>query len=259
MALENRTILITRQREQSLEFIAEIEWWGGKAVLLPMINIQDPDSWEELDRALQNIKKYDALIFTSTNAVERFFQRCLLKSVESVSLRRCAVYAVVEKTKQVVEERGLDVKAVPATYSSAGLAEYFEGFNIQGKRFLYPRGDLGKTDLIKSLVRQGAIVDPIVIYKNTGPDEIDAEFSYRRLLRGEIDVVSFASPSAAVNFVKLFSLEKIASIDKKTKFAVVGSTTADAVRKVGMHPDIIARQATIAGLLDAIEDYFDSL
>lgn len=255
MGLEGKTILITRQREQSIEFIAEVERRGGKAVLLPLINIQDPESWEEVDRAIQQVKTYDALIFTSINSVEKFLQRCLLKSVEPVAFRRCEIYAVGEKTKSVVEERGLVVKAIPEKYSSSGLAEYFRTLDLQGKRVLYPHGDLWKADLLKSLMRQGASVDSIVVYRNTGPDEIDAEFVYRRLVAGEIDVVTFASPSAAINFVKLFPPEKVASMDRRTKIAVIGATTEEEVRNHGIRVDIVARQSTIKGLLDAIEEY----
>ena len=258
MGLENKTILITRQREQSVEFIAEVERRGGKTVLLPMINIQDPDSWDEVDWALQQIKTYDALIFTSVNSVERFFQRCLLRSVEPVVFRKRDVYAVGEKTKKAIEGRGVAVKAIPEKYSSSGLAEYFRNLNLEGKRFLYPRGDLGKADLIKSLMRQRAIVDPVVVYKNTGPDEVDAEFVYRRLVAGEIDVVTFASPSAAINFVKRFSPEKISSMDKRTTIAVIGSTTAEEVRNLGIHVDVVARHSTIEGLLDAIEEHYNA-
>ena len=258
MGLDNKTILITRQREQSLEFVAEIEKRGGKAVLLPLISIRDPDSWEELDRALQNVRTYDALIFTSTNGVEKFFQRCVLKSIERAALRGCNVYAVGARTKQAAEERGLGVKAIPESFSSSGLAEYFEHQDVQGKKFLYPRGDLGTTGLIKSLLRQGAIVDPVIVYRTTGPDEADADSTYSRLISGEIDVITFASPSAAANFVKLFSLDKIASLGRKLKIAVVGSTTADATRKLGLHPDIVAGEATMTGLLDAIENFFNT-
>jgi uroporphyrinogen III methyltransferase/synthase len=256
MGLEGKTILITRQREQSIEFIAEVERRGGKAVLLPLINVQDPESWEEVDRALQHIKSYDALIFTSINSVEKFLQRCLLKSVEPVAFHKCDIYAVGEKTKSAVEDRGHVVKAIPERYSSSGLAEYFATLNLQGKRFLYPRGDLGKPDLIRSLMRQGATVDPVVCYKNAGSDEVDAELVYRRLVAGEISVVTFASPSAAINFVKLFPSEKIASMDRRTKIAVIGPTTEEELRSLGIRADVVAKQSTIKGLLDAIEEHY---
>jgi uroporphyrinogen III methyltransferase/synthase len=258
MGLENKTVLITRRREQAAEFIAELERRGGKAVLLPMINIHDPRSWEECDRALQQITNYDALIFTSTNGVDRFFRRCVLRSVGIAALRRCDVYAVGTKTKEAVEEQGLTVKAIPEKFSSEGLAEYFTGLNLNGRRFLYPRGDLGKADLIKSLIRQGAFVDPIVVYTTSGPDEVSAGLAYRRLVEGEIDVITFASPSAATNFVRLFPLEKMALMHKRTRIAVIGPTTLQCMKSLQVKVDIVARQATIDGLLDAIEEYYAS-
>ena len=256
MGLENKTVLITRGWEQAAGFIAELERRGGKAVLLPMINIHDPRSWEECDRALQEIRNYNGLIFTSTNGVEKFFQRCELKSVGTATLRQCEVYAVGVKTKEAVEERGLRVKAIPEEYSSAGLAEYFRSMDLQGKRFLYPRGDLGKADLIKSLLRQGATVDPVVVYVTSGPEEIGAGLVYRKLVEGDIDVITFASPSAATNFVKLFPPEKMALMHKRTRIAVIGPTTLECMESLRMKVDIVAKQATIDGLLDAIEEYY---
>jgi uroporphyrinogen III methyltransferase/synthase len=258
MGLEGRTILVTRLREQSVEFIAEIEKRGGRAVLLPMITIQDPESWEDCDRALLQIKTYDTLIFTSTNAVEKFFQRCTLRGVEPIVFRRYDVYAVGEKTKQAVEEKGLQVKAIPDQYSSVSLAEYFQGRNLTGKRFLYPRGDLGKADLAKSLIQQGASVDPVVVYRNTGPNEVDAEQVYGKLVMGEIDVVTFASPSAAINFAKLFPPARMASMDKRIRIAAIGPTTEEALKNLDMQVDILARQSTVGGLVDAIQQYYES-
>ena len=257
MGLEGRTILITRQREQSVEFIAEIENRGGRAVLLPMITIQDPESWEECDRALLEIKTYGALIFTSTNAVEKFFQRCALRALEPVLFRRYEIYAVGEKTQAAVEEKGLQVKAIPDQYSSVALAEYFRGRNLTGKRFLYPRGDLGKAELVKCLIQQGASVDPVVVYRNTGANEADAEQVYRKLVVGEIDVVTFASPSAAANFAKLFPPARMASMDKRMRIAAIGPTTEEGVKSLGMHVDIVARRSTVEGLVDAIQKYYD--
>ena len=258
MGLEGRTILVTRQREQSVEFIAEIEKRGGRAVLFPMITIQDPESWEDCDRALLQIKAYDSLVFASANAVEKFFLRCTLRGVEPIMFRRYDVYAVGEKTKQAVEEKGLQVKAIPDQYSSASLAESFQGRNLTGKRFLYPRGDLGKAELVKSLIQQGASVEPVVVYRNTGPNEVDAEQVYRKLVVGEIDVVTFASPSAAINFAKLFPEARMTSMDKRVRIAAIGPTTEEAVKSLGLPVDIVARQSTVESLVDAIQTYYES-
>ncbi len=40
-----------------------------------MIEILDPESWEEVDRAIINLPGYEGVVFTSQNAVERFLLR----------------------------------------------------------------------------------------------------------------------------------------------------------------------------------------
>lgn len=257
MGLQNKTILITRQREQSAEFIAEVERRGGRAVMLPMISIQEPDSWEECDRALLQLKSYDALVFTSTNSVDKFLQRCVLRSIEPIVLRRLSIYAVGEKTRQSLEQRGLPVAELPEQFSSAGLAEVLTKTSVAGKRFLYPRGDLGRADLVKALIQRGAMVDPVVVYRNAGPDEVDAELVYKRLVAGEIDVITFASPSAAKNFVNLFPLAKMALMDKRIKIAVIGPTTEEAAKRLGLRVDIMPPRATVVDFVNAIDEYYE--
>jgi uroporphyrinogen-III synthase len=166
------------------------------------------------------------------------------------------VYAVGEKTKAAVETHGLPVRTIPDEYTSVSLAEYFQRINIRGKKFFYPRGDLGTGELVKSLIHQGAIVDTVVVYRNTGPVEGDAESIYSQLVAGQIDVVTFASPSAAINFVKVFPLKKREAINKRVRIAVIGPTTHEAVKKLGVHVDIIAGRSTVEGLLDSIEQYY---
>jgi uroporphyrinogen-III synthase len=256
--LDNRTILVTRQREQSVEFIAEVERRGGRVVLLPMITIEDPDSWEECDRALQQIKSYDILVFTSVNGVERFFQRCLVRGVEHVTLRRCAVYAVGEKTKEAIENRGFPVMSVPDKYSSDSLKEHLKSANVRGKRVLYPRGNLGKGELVRGLMQQGATVDQVVVYANRGPDEVESEHVYEQLVAGDIDVITFASPSAARSFLTIFSMEKLSQAHVRVRIAVIGPTTEQAVRALGLRVDIVSSKATVEGLVDAIEQYYAS-
>jgi uroporphyrinogen III methyltransferase / synthase len=257
MALKEKTILITRQREQAEEFITELEAHGAHAVVVPTIRITDPDSWEGCDDAIRRIGIYQCILFTSTNAVDKFFQRCLLKGVEPVVLRQCDIYAVGQKTKWNIERRGVVVSYVPEEFSSESLARYFEGRNLKGKRFLFPRGNLGSGELIRTLVRQGAIVEPVDVYNNAGPDEAGAKLLWQRLSKKELDVVTFASPSAAINFAKIISPVRMATASTNTKIAVIGPTTEEAVRNLGFKVDIVAKESTVRGLVKAITEYYE--
>ena len=257
MGLKNKTILVTRQAEQSSEFIAEVERRGGRVVVFPTIMITDPDSWIDCDRALAAILTYDGLIFTSTNGVEKFFERSKARGVNTELFGRLAVYAVGEKTRKEIERRGLRVAFVPDHYSAAALAEYFATAGVREKKFLFPRGNLPGTNIVDQLSQLGASVNPVVVYKTTEADGSGSEEIMRQLTAGQIDVVTFASPSAAQNFVKMSSGEEVARIHEHTKIAVIGPSTAEAARSLGLPVDIVATTSTANGLVESIAEYFD--
>src|SRR5260370_11943987 len=73
--LSGRTIVITRAREQAAAFSVELEKFGARVVLCPTIEIVEPESYERLDQAIEDIYGYDWLVFTSVNGVDYFLRR----------------------------------------------------------------------------------------------------------------------------------------------------------------------------------------
>src|ERR1043166_775774 len=73
--LSGRTVMITRARAQAAEFAAALEAAGARVVACPTIEIVAPESYAELDEAIENLFGYDWLVFTSANAVEHFLRR----------------------------------------------------------------------------------------------------------------------------------------------------------------------------------------
>ena len=257
MSLADKRILITRQREQAMEFISEIERRGGVPVVFPTITITDPDSWEACDRALRRVGDYAGVIFTSTNGWEKFLQRFQLCGLSFGIFGGVALYAVGETTRRSIEMHGLTVRFVPDTFSASSLARHFRHDDVDGKRFLLPQGDKGREEIALRLSKLGAIVDTVIVYNTVPADERDAGDIRQRLANGEIDVVTFASPSAAENFFKLVSPLDGARLSERTKIAVIGPTTGETVRRLGLDPDIVARESTVSGLVRAIELYYE--
>src|SRR5688572_10930788 len=92
--LDGRTVMITRARGQAAEFAAELESYGARVVACPTIEIVPPESYWQLDEAIDNLFGYDWLVLTSTNAVEHFLARlsALGKGVDELDgLRVCAI------------------------------------------------------------------------------------------------------------------------------------------------------------------------
>lgn len=258
MTLRGKRILITRQLEQSTEFVSEIEKHGGRAVVFPMIKITDPDSWDPCDRVLQNLHAYTALLFTSMNAVAKFFQRCTMKGVDIHRFPAIKIYAVGARTRSAVESHHLKVTFIPEQYSSKTLGRHFTTKSVREQKFLFPRGNLGREELTDLLRKNGAGVDAVVVYNNVEPDDSSAKPLWDLLVSEPIDVVTFASPSAAKRFARLIPAERMRQLNHPLKVAVIGPTTEEEVRKLGFAPDIVATESTVQGLVRAISAYWRS-
>ena len=86
--------LITRAREQSGDFATLLKKLGAEVIEFPTIEIVPPLRWKELDQAIDQLKSYDWLIFTSANGVNFFWQRLREKGKSyhlPSSLKVCAI------------------------------------------------------------------------------------------------------------------------------------------------------------------------
>jgi uroporphyrinogen-III synthase/very-short-patch-repair endonuclease len=256
LTLTGKTILITRSEEQSKDFIEIIESKGGIAISFPTISIEDPDSWNECDDAINNISTFNGIIFTSQNSVVKFCDRLVHQKKKLDSLNSLKIYAVGEKTKKAIENYNLATSGIPEKFTAESLAHSMEADGVKKKRFIFPRGNLGNAIIIEILTSLGADVNPITVYKNVKPDFSKSEDIKNKILAGEIDVITFTSPSTIKNFFSLFSKEIIKEFAKKTVFAVIGEVTAAAVKKIGFNPTIVAEPSTIEGMVNSIENYF---
>ena len=127
--LHNKTILVTRPGRAGEELAGKLAAAGAKAIVMPMIEITDPDSWQALDDAVKNIDSYDWLIFASSNAVISFCKRW-----QNVAPK---VAVIGEATARTAKQYGLSVDYFPDTYLAENFIEQFPDYvNLSGKRIL---------------------------------------------------------------------------------------------------------------------------
>jgi uroporphyrinogen III methyltransferase/synthase len=252
--LRGKRVLITRPEQDSAELRRFLELRGAEVILLPTIAIVDPDSWDDCDRAIINIRKYAGVFFTSKNAVEKFLGRVdAINADARAILARRAVYAVGEKTEAALEVAGIPVAETPEVYSSEALAASFEGRELAGQCFLFPRSDIGRDLVPNSLRELGADVDEIVVYKTVTPKQLEMDSVRESLSRGEIDVVTFFSPSAVRNFLQMMGSKCV----EHTPIAVIGPTTEAAANQLGLSAHVVAPAATAESLVDALAQFFN--
>ena len=231
-----------------------IERHGGLPVVIPMIEILDPDDWYPVDHSIVNLKGYDGVIFTSQNGVERFLRR--IKTINVAGLKVLAtrrVYAVGEKTRASLENAQIPVTLVPERLSANDLLSALQTEPIAGKRFLFVKGSLAKEEIPTALRASHAVVDEIEVYRTEGPPGASFDALDRAMKNHEIDALVFFSPSAVQNFTQAVAPEN----RREFVTACIGPSTAQAAESAGFAKIITAPKATAESLINALVQYFE--
>ncbi len=253
LPLFGRRVLVTRAEEQASELVRRLHAEGAEAVVLPVIRVRPVDDTRPLDAALDRLADYDALLFTSANAVRFFAERAASRGVALAGPR---VFCVGPATAQRAREAGLAVDLVPAggTDAEGLLAALRRSLPLAGRRFLLPRAESAREVLPEGLRRSGARVEVLPIYR-TEPAPIDAGALRARLAAGEIDALSFTSPSTVRHFLAALDGPARAAAARCAVVAI-GAVTAEALRREGLAPSVVAERPGAEALVEALASYF---
>jgi uroporphyrinogen III methyltransferase/synthase len=240
MALNGKSIVITRAAAQSAELRTRLEDLGARVIECPTIQIVPPKSWKPVDDAIRRLHNYQWLLFTSSNAVEQFMDR--------MGDRRPAIpIAVVgSATNAKLAEWTLKATLIPKEFRAEGLLEVFPE-NLVGTRILFPRAEVAREVLPDELRRRGATVDIVAVYQTV------KAFSGNLgdiLLNERVDCIVFTSPSTIP--------EGLHTLPTQTALAVIGPVTEEAAKLLGLKPDIVPIESTVPSLVNAIAKHFSS-
>lgn len=251
--LFSRRVLITRPRAQAEGMARRLSELGAEVITFPAIAIQPPADWGSLDAALDNIKDFDWLIFTSVNGVRYFCQRLRERHLDVRSLAGLKIAAIGPATASALEERGLFPDWQPGEYVAEAMAAGL-GPKLKGKRVLLPRADIARPFLATELNRQGAKVKEIAVYrtvKSAGNNNAVLEL----LAAGKITAVTFTSSSTVRYFLELLG-GQAAALMRRVDVFCIGPVTAATAREAGLAVTATAREYTEAGLVEAILSHY---
>lgn len=255
--LFGKRVIVTRSREQASVLSAAIEDLGGEPWEFPTISIAPPEDFAPLDRAINDVRSYRWVIFTSVNGVKMFFERMRVHKKDIRDLSDVRLCAIGPRTRDELEQRGLLVDYVPGEYRAEEIVAGLKGKVLPGDRVLLPRADIARKLLPEALAEMGAMVEDVVAYRTVLGDG-DAAAIREALAREEIQVVTFTSSSTVRNFVKLIGGDNVPELMSKVVVASIGPITSNTARELGLRVDIEAKEYTINGLVQAIVDYFSS-
>lgn len=156
-------------------------------------------------------KAYDALVFTSKNAIYSLEEN-------GIDWRKTPSYLIAPKTAQVAEELNANIAFVGSSGHGNEFAKELLPL-LEGKKVLYIKALKTVSNLVGILKENGIDLDEIIAYKTVCNNDLKS-FELEK-----DSIVIFTSPSSVECFFKKFSWHK------SFKAVLIGRTTANFLPK----------------------------
>lgn len=248
--LFGKRVLVTRTRRQASKLSEKIEGLGGEAIEYPTIKIVENEDHTDIDKAIGQIEQYKWIIFTSVNGVRFFFDRMQKLSFDIRLLKNAKLCAIGPATAKELSDKGFVIDSIPEEYRAESIIDDLKEKIEVGDKILLPRADIARKVLEEELIKLGADVDNIHVYKTIVPKQESREL-INLFKDKKIDIVTFTSSSTVKNFCKILGTKNLELL-KGVTVAAIGPITAETAREIGVKIDIEAEEYTIDGLVDAI-------
>ena len=249
--LFGKRILVTRARAQASEFADLLEANGAEVIQFPTIQIQPIAGVD-----IPSPNAYDWIIFTSVNAVEIFYERLRESGKDARAFGGSRICAVGAKTVEALNRIGIHPDFVPSHASGSAIAS--EMTDVNGKKILLPRAKIATADLPNGLREKGAQVNDVPLYDTLKVASENSHGIEADLLNGSIDFVTFTSSSTVTNFLEVFPAHASTDLLANVKVAVIGPTTQKTALARDIRVDVVAKEASVESLVDAIRELLDN-
>jgi len=254
--LFGKTVVVTRAREQASDFRVLLESKGAQCVEFPTIEVVPPKSWASVDKAIENLKRYDWVIFTSVNGVRFFFQRLKEQGQDVRSLYGIRIGAIGPKTAASLKELGLRLDLVPSEYRAEAVIDALGEKQVRGKRFLLPRAAKAREILPEKIEEMGGQIDVVPVYETVRPT-VRSEEVRDLLQKGRISCITFTSSSTVENFAAMFPADDLPTLAEKAVIACIGPITLETAQEHGLEVKIMPAEYTMEALATVIAEYFN--
>lgn len=244
--LSGKRIVVTRPSEQAHELVDALEELGATVIEYPVIKIKPMEHYHRLEEALQRIKEFSWLVFTSVNGVTMFFDQ-LKQLQKDVRILHGLKFAVVgTATKKALEEKGIYADFVPLQFTTAHLCEGLVEKVQQGEKLLLLRSEIAGEELQAGLKKHNIDFENIAIYK-TVENRVESSKLPDMLDSNMIDYVLFTSPSTVEAYRSLFGEERMKQ--SAPQYVCIGPVTAKAAREAGLIVSGVSEEFVHEGII----------
>ncbi|MCA9981926.1 MAG: uroporphyrinogen-III synthase, partial [Anaerolineales bacterium] len=153
-------VVVTRSRRKGQAFAAVLAAWGATPLLFPSIQTVAIQPNPALNRANQNLDRYDWLVFTSPKAV-RYWANSSPQPVGRSQVKVACIGTETAAAWQKVSQREADLR--PDTFTAVGLLMALP--DVAGQTILIPQSAIAHDTLATGLRQAGATVEAIPTYE----------------------------------------------------------------------------------------------
>ncbi len=252
--LFGKSLLVPRPAEQGRTTAMAIRARGANPVLLPAIEIREPEDRAPLEQAIATLRDFDWVLFTSANGVELFMRALGRAGLDARAFANAKIGVIGPKTALALQRFGLVADVTAPEFIGEGLARAVLARGTP-KRVLVARALVARDTLPELLRAAGASVEIAPVYRTVSADAgaaLRASFQ-----QAELDVALFTSSSTVSAVVEALGSEAVELLSRVT-VASIGPITSQTLAERGVKVDVSASAFTVDGLLDALEAHFSA-
>ncbi len=192
---------------------------------------------------INDLKRYDFIIFTSKNGVKNFFHKVKISDNKKF-------ICIGSKTEHILNKYGhQSTFTSKRNYSEIMADELKKNKLINDKNVLLVQGEIAKDDLNVEL-KKFCYVDRVNIYSTNAKENSNEKL--KKLISKKSTFTVFTSPSAFDSFTKFYN-------PNKTKIISIGKTTTKYIESKGYDCMLTSQMQSYEGISGSIIKHFDQL
>ncbi len=252
LPLYSRKILLLHAGNATLKASSRLQELGATVFMSPVNKIAGPSDPAYVEQTLSHIERYDWVIFTSQEAVARFFQNLKRLNLD-IRRMRAQIAVVGPQTAAVLQDYGIFPTLMPKRqFTQEGLAQALSSYTLLGTNVLMPQGNLNRSYLQDYLMQQGALITCLTLYQN-----IPVPISPRMrdmVERHIVDAIFYTASSSVEHLIEqhphlIPSLQRIPAIS-------IGPLTSRTLQHYGIPVIRQPEHSSLDAMIDRVIDYF---
>jgi uroporphyrinogen III methyltransferase/synthase len=249
--LAGSRIVVARPREQGLALARRLETLGAVPILAPAIVVEPPLDWGPVDRAIEELRRFDWIVFTSANGIQAFIARMSQTHHDLRSFGDSRIAAIGPVTAETLAAFRLRADLVPEEYVSESLANELLD-RVRGKRVLLVRADRGR-EILRESLSAVAEVQQIAVYRQ-GENPDLAKVLTACWNQQPPDFVLLTSSNIARAILGKLTPDQLATIRSgQTRLVTISGVTSAAAREFDVPIAGEANPYTIDAMLEVVK------